>query len=421
MPNFRFPDPETADPMGRGLVAIGNDLSVETLIEAYSHGIFPWPEEEGKPIGWYSLNPRMVVVPTMFRSSNSLRRVVKSGKFEVKVDGCFEHVVRSCAEMKREGQEGSWITEPLIEAYCNLHKEGLAHSFETYYEGELVGGLYGVSWGSIFCGESMFHTVRDASKVAFCKLVEYCLMHDIRLIDAQQPTEHLASLGGLLMERKEFLELVKLLWFPMESGLYRGDWGSHTVVLSLGGNEGKMKQTILEALRRLNEEVGPVILMSSFYESEPWGFDHPVPNFLNICAVLDTELAPKEVLEKIMRVERDLGRIREEGSRLMINGSGLMAQGSGVGEVGGGLDGEGFGLGARRYSSRPIDIDILFYDSKVVDETDLSIPHPRLHQRRFVLEPLAELMPFFRHPVLKKTIGELLEECEDKGWVRRMQ
>ncbi|MCR4812613.1 MAG: leucyl/phenylalanyl-tRNA--protein transferase [Bacteroidales bacterium] len=414
MAKFRFPDPETADPHGSGLVAIGGDLSVETLIDAYSHGIFPWPEEEGKPIGWYSLDPRMVVVPAMFTSSKSLRRVVKSGKFEVKVDTCFEQVVRSCAAMRREGQEGSWITNPIVEAYCNLHKEGLAHSFETYFEGELVGGLYGVSWGSIFCGESMFHTMRDASKVAFCKLVEYCLMHDIRIIDAQQPTEHLASLGGLLMERKEFLALVKRFWFPMEAGLYRGDWGSHTVVLSLGGNEGEMKETILEALRRLNGEVGQLILMSSFYESEPWGFDHPVPNFLNICAVLDTELSPNDVLEKIMQVEYDLGRRREENSEFSGN-----SETSGNSVPISTLNPQPSTLN-HKYSSRPIDIDILFYDSKVMDEKDLAIPHPRLHQRRFVLEPLEELMPFFKHPVLKKTIVQLNDDCQDSGRVQKV-
>lgn len=387
MPDSRFPDPETADPQGRGLVAVGGDLSVATLLDAYSHGIFPWPCDDDSPLLWYSLDPRMVLQPSEFRCSDSLRRVVKSGRFEVRVDTSFESVVRACASTPRKDEEGTWITEPIVEAYCALHDEGFAHSFEAFLDGALVGGLYGVSWGRIFCGESMFHTVRDASKVAFCKLVEYCLMHDIRMIDAQQPTRHLASLGARRVARRDFLRLLPQLWPSLDADIYRGRWRSHTVALSLGGNEGDVAGSIAEALRRLKDAVGPLLSVSPLYVSEPWGFDRPVPDFLNACAVFDTGLSPSQVLAVAMSVEKQLGRRRAAPS--------------------GG------------YSSRPIDIDILFYDSRVLDEPGLVIPHPRLHLRRFVLEPLSCLMPDFVHPVMRQTVARLLAACPDTSSVRR--
>ena len=157
---------------------------------------------------WWSLDPRMVLFPDEFRYSKSLRRVVSSGKYEVRIDQQFEEVMRHCANVSRieQHQYGTWITESMIEAYVRLHRLGLAHSFETYHDGNLVGGLYGLSLGPFFFGESMFHTMTDASKVAFVRLVEFCTAHQFRLIDAQQETEHLSSLGARPIPRGEYLK-----------------------------------------------------------------------------------------------------------------------------------------------------------------------------------------------------------------------
>lgn len=203
-----FPDPEEAD--SDGLIAVGGDLSPQRLLEAYCCGIFPW-YSEGEPLLWWSLDPRMVMFPDEFRYSKSLRRVVRSGRFEVRIDTCFEQVMRSCGRVAREGQDGTWITEEMVQAYVELHRLGFAHSFETFFQGELVGGLYGVSVGDIFCGESMFHTMTDASKVAFVRLVEFCKTHNFRLIDAQQETRHLASLGARPIPRRAYLDMLDTL------------------------------------------------------------------------------------------------------------------------------------------------------------------------------------------------------------------
>ena len=179
-----FPNPEEAEP--DGLLAIGGDLSAPRLINAYCCGIFPW-FSDGEPIMWWSLDPRM---------------------YEVRIDQQFEEVMRHCANVSRieQHQYGTWITESMIEAYVRLHRLGLAHSFETYHDGNLVGGLYGLSLGPFFFGESMFHTMTDASKVAFVRLVEFCKAHGFRLIDAQQETEHLSSLGARPIPRGEYLK-----------------------------------------------------------------------------------------------------------------------------------------------------------------------------------------------------------------------
>ena len=210
-----FPDPEEAEP--EGLLAIGGDLSLPRLFEAYCCGIFPWYSEE-EPLLWWSLDPRMVLFPEEFRCSKSLRRVVRSGRFEVRIDTCFEQVMRHCGSVQREDQDGTWITEEMVQAYLALHEHGFAHSFETFFHGELVGGLYGVSIGDVFCGESMFHTMTDASKVALVRLVDFCRQHHFRLIDAQQETRHLASLGARPIPRKDYLKILndlvvdKSLW-----------------------------------------------------------------------------------------------------------------------------------------------------------------------------------------------------------------
>lgn len=216
---FGFPDPNEAEP--EGIIAIGGDLKPERLLNAYASGIFPW-YNPGEEILWWSLDPRMVLFIDDFRYSKSLRRVVKSGKYEVRIDTNFRQVIIHCAVIQREDQDGTWITDEMMEAYCRLHELGFAHSFETYYEGELVGGLYGVSLGQFFFGESMFHTMTDASKVAFVRLVEFCCDNHFLLIDAQQETPHLASLGAKPIPRQEFLKLLDTI--DLDKTL-RGKWG----------------------------------------------------------------------------------------------------------------------------------------------------------------------------------------------------
>ena len=216
---FGFPDPNEAEP--EGIIAIGGDLKPERLLNAYASGIFPW-YNPGEEILWWSLDPRMVLFIDDFRYSKSLHRVVKSGKYEVRIDTNFRQVIIHCAVIQREDQDGTWITDEMMEAYCRLHELGFAHSFETYYEGELVGGLYGVSLGQFFFGESMFHTMTDASKVAFVRLVEFCRDNHFLLIDAQQETPHLASLGAKPIPRQEFLKILDTIDFDKT---LRGKWG----------------------------------------------------------------------------------------------------------------------------------------------------------------------------------------------------
>ena len=216
-----FPNPEEAEP--EGIIAIGGDLSPARLINAYCSGIFPWFNED-EPILWWSLDPRMVLYPDEFRYSKSLRRVVKSGKYEVRIDTQFEQVMRHCAHVDRsaQGQSGTWITEGMVDAYVLLHQLGLAHSFETYYQGTLVGGLYGVSLGPFYFGESMFHTMTDASKVAFVRLVQFAQEHHFRLIDAQQETSHLATLGARPIARSEYLTALNAI---CAENTLQGNWG----------------------------------------------------------------------------------------------------------------------------------------------------------------------------------------------------
>lgn len=177
-----FPSAEKANK--DGLLAFGGDLSAERLVVAYANGIFPWYNDD-EPILWWSLDPRLVIRPGEMKVSKSLKHTIKSGKFECRIDTNFRSVMEHCANTPREGQNGTWILDEMIEAYCNLHQRGLAHSFETYLDGELVGGLYGVSIGKIFCGESMFHTVTDASKVAFHYLHKFLQLNGFKLIDCQ--------------------------------------------------------------------------------------------------------------------------------------------------------------------------------------------------------------------------------------------
>lgn len=201
-----FPDPSLAG--STGLLAIGGDLSLPRLLLAYSNGIFPWFGSDD-PILWWSPDPRMVLFTKDFKPSKSLRRTVASGRFEVRFNTCFDRVIDLCSKVAREGQEESWITPAMKRAYLRLHKAGFAHSFETFLNGELAGGLYGVRIGNVFSGESMFHLVSDASKAAFVHLVQWCTTEGITLIDAQQSTPHLASLGAVEISRKEFLPYLR--------------------------------------------------------------------------------------------------------------------------------------------------------------------------------------------------------------------
>lgn len=203
---IQFPDPNLAD--DEGLVAVGGNLSAEFLLAAYQQGLFPW-FNEGDPILWWSPNPRMVLFPDEFKCSNSLHQVIRSKKYTVKTDTNFEKVIKHCASVIRRGQNGTWITGDIIEAYSRLNHEGYAHSFETYRNNSLVGGLYGVTLGKAFFGESMFFLERDASKVALYYLVQVAKKKNFKFIDVQQSTEHLKSLGARDMDRSEFLKILQ--------------------------------------------------------------------------------------------------------------------------------------------------------------------------------------------------------------------
>jgi leucyl/phenylalanyl-tRNA--protein transferase len=201
-----FPNPDLAEP--DGLLAIGGDLSSERLIEAYRMGIFPW-YSDGEPILWWSPNPRMILFPGKFNRHKNLSKTVKYGKFHITFDTLFEQVIELCSSVPRYGQYGdTWITNEMKLAYIKLHKLGIAHSVEVSHNNKLVGGLYGLSIGKCFFGESMFHTVTDASKVALWHLVDRLLMWDFDMIDVQQETNHLKSLGAISIDRKEFLLLL---------------------------------------------------------------------------------------------------------------------------------------------------------------------------------------------------------------------
>ncbi len=205
-PGTPFPDPALAETDPDGLLAVGGDLSPQRLVNAYRQGIFPW-YSAGQPILWWSPDPRMVLFPERLHLSRSLRKRLRRGTFEVTFDRDFGAVIRACAA-PREDQGGTWITEQMIEAYEGLHRLGLAHSVESWHQGELVGGLYGVALGSLFFGESMFSTMSDASKVAFVRLVRTLQSAGCPLIDCQVYTDHLASLGAEPIPRARFLELL---------------------------------------------------------------------------------------------------------------------------------------------------------------------------------------------------------------------
>ncbi len=198
-----FPDPALAEP--DGLLAVGGDLSVERLLLAYRQGIFPWYSDD-TPILWYSPHERFVLYPSQLKVSKSMRQVLRSGRFKVTVDEAFPQVIEACSAMPREGQDGTWITDDMKEAYIELNRNGHAHSYEVWQDDELVGGLYGVDTGRVFCGESMFSKVSNASKTA---LIHLCLNGGFELIDCQVHTEHLESMGATFISREEYLHILR--------------------------------------------------------------------------------------------------------------------------------------------------------------------------------------------------------------------
>lgn len=205
-----FPPIEAAREEMGGLLAVGGGLQPDRLLEAYRRGIFPWGTVDGLPL-WYSPDPRMVLFPEEFRLRRSLRKTLRSGRFEVRLDSDFPGVMAGCAATPRPGQDGTWITPEMTDAYCRLHELGWAHSVEAYEAGTLVGGLYGLAIGRMFYGESMFAHRTDASKVAFAHLVHYLATHQFGMIDCQMYTDHLASLGGREIPRDAFLQRLSAL------------------------------------------------------------------------------------------------------------------------------------------------------------------------------------------------------------------
>ena len=191
-----------------GILAIGGDLSVERLVLAYKSGIFPW-FEDGDPIIWWSPNPRMVLFLDELIISKSMRNILNRNSFTITFNQNFRDVISHCQQVKRDGQNGTWITNDMIEAYCKLHEIGTAKSVEVWQNGELVGGLYGIDLGTIFCGESMFSLVSNASKVAFIALVEQLKDKDYKLLDCQVYNPHLESLGCREIKREEFMSILK--------------------------------------------------------------------------------------------------------------------------------------------------------------------------------------------------------------------
>jgi len=198
-----FPNPALADP--DGLLAVGGDLSIERLLLAYHNGIFPWFSDDD-PICWYSPHERCVIYPSDVKVSKSMAKVVRSGEFAITFNVAFREVIVNCAKVGRKDQPGTWITKEMQEAYINLHEKGYAKSVEVWKDGVLVGGLYGVELDGVFCGESMFSLVSNASKTA---LIWLCQTNRFKLIDCQLPNDHLMSLGAEMISRQQYEEFLK--------------------------------------------------------------------------------------------------------------------------------------------------------------------------------------------------------------------
>ena len=205
-----FPPAETAST--EGIVAVGGDLSPERLLLAYKSGIFPWFEDD-EPILWWSPPERMVLFFEDLKISKSMRNIINQRKFKVTFNTAFRDVILNCKKISRKDQQGTWITDNMVEAYCKLHELGIAKSVEVWQDDELVGGLYGVDLGHIFCGESMFSKVSNASKIAFIALAKQLEMANYRLLDCQVYNDHLASLGCVEIEREDFLMILTNKFF----------------------------------------------------------------------------------------------------------------------------------------------------------------------------------------------------------------
>ncbi len=231
--NLGFPPPEHAD--ASGLLAVGGDLEPERLLLAYSLGIFPW-YQEGQPILWHAPDPRMVLVPSELRVSRSLEKAIRRAPFDLKLDTGFERVVTACAQVERPDEPGTWITADMRRAYCRLHSLGFAHSAEAWDGEELVGGLYGVSLGGCFFGESMFALRSDASKLAFVALVAQLEVWGFDLVDCQVYTEHLARFGARHCSRDEFGER---LASSLDRETRRGAWRFDPATLDDLGNRSR--------------------------------------------------------------------------------------------------------------------------------------------------------------------------------------
>ena len=215
-----FPDPSEAEP--DGLLAVGGDLSPERVLAAYSIGVFPWPHK-GWPMLWFSPDPRMLLDFGDLKVSRSLRQTIRKQRYEIRFDTEFAGVIAACGKVKRSGQRGTWITKEMVTAYTKLHELGFAHSAEAWLEGKLVGGLYGISLGGAFFGESMFAIEPDASKVAFVTLVNQLRQWDFHFVDAQVHTPHLERFGAREIPRDEYLKrLEKALEMPTR----RGKWST---------------------------------------------------------------------------------------------------------------------------------------------------------------------------------------------------
>jgi leucyl/phenylalanyl-tRNA--protein transferase len=200
--------PDVAHAHSSGIIALGGDLSLERLQLAYQSGIFPW-FEDGEPITWWAPNPRMVLFLDELVVTKSMRNILNRNIFTVTFNQNFREVISNCQQVKREGQNGTWITNDMIEAYCKLHDLGIAKSVEVWQNNTLVGGLYGIDLGHIFCGESMFSKVSNASKVAFITLVRHLQKENYKLLDCQVYNEHLESLGCREIAREDFISILK--------------------------------------------------------------------------------------------------------------------------------------------------------------------------------------------------------------------
>lgn len=224
MPVYLLPEepvfPPATEADEEGLVAIGGDFTVDRLLNAYASGIFPWFVHDGEPY-WFSPDPRLVLFPEKLKVSKSLDRTIRTGNFEIKLDTDFAEVIHNCARIKRAHEPDTWISEEFIKGYANLHSKGFAHSVACYENGAIVGGLYGVSLGKAFFGESMFFIKPNASKVALFYLVQLLLDWEFQFIDCQVETEHFLRMGATLIPRSEYLNILdEAIKFPTR----RGNW-----------------------------------------------------------------------------------------------------------------------------------------------------------------------------------------------------